>query len=570
MTPTRRFGQGLIELQQELERAQAETEYLRWEVAGLASSLNSLRELRLIRLFDRYRRLRFRLRQAIRRFPGLGRATLPPQAHPTRPTGSLYDLVLFSVGDWRWRYQRPQHLAVQWARHGYRVFFIAPDFRPWVNPANTRPPRPYSATSIQENLVEVHLAGPEELHPLSKRLLESEVEALAESCLALSADWHIDTAVSLVEFPFWGPLVLRLREQCGWKVVYDCLDRFRGVFPQACSMLSEEPRLVREAELVVTTSRLIWEDLAGQNDNLCLVPNAADIEHFARPPAANPLAGLSHPIIGYMGAIAPWFDVEWVQYAAAQHSEWNIVLVGSGRTSVEALRELPNVHLTGEVPYQELPGYLHAFDVCLIPFRPLPVIAATDPVKFYEYMAAGKPVVGGDLPTLRPYAGLVYMAGDAAGFTDAIAHALAEDSEEKRAARQCFARENSWEARYQTLNEGIEKILAGQASIERAGKISPPQPGPEIARLRPDAVRPAAAGIAPWDGMLVVEGRRFSPTCTVLVDEEPIPTDFLGPAELRGHVPQRMPWEPGCRMVTVVDRETWKQSNGRVFLVERG
>ncbi len=79
---------------------------------------------------------------------------------------------------------------------------------------------------------------------------------------------------------------------------------------------------------------------------------------------------------------------------------------------------------------------------------------------------------------------------------------------------------------------------------------------------------PVSGGL-PWDGTLAVEGRRFGPTCTVLVDEEPIPTNYLGPTELRGYVPQQMLREPGCRMVSVVDHASWKQSNQRIFLVER-
>lgn len=555
--------------EEQLLLAVGEIERLRWEVAALASSLNGLRESRLIRLFDRYRQLRARFRRFLRENFGLGQATLPPQAQPHPPSRD-YDLLFFSLGNWHWRYQRPQHLAVQWARHRYRVFFISPDFRSSVNPANAHPPRPYSAVTVQDNLVEVHLAGPEKLHPLSKRPLDSELAFLVTSVLSMAEDWQITSAVSLVESPFWGPLVLYLRELRGWKVVYDCMDHLRGVLPYAHSMLSEEPRLIREADLVVASARLLIEKLAEENSNLCLLPNAADVEHFGQTPSTNPLAFLSRPIIGYFGAIAPWFDIQLIQFLATRHPEWNFVLIGSGRTSVKTLRGITNVHLLGEVPYRELPAYLHAFDICLIPFRPLPVVAATNPVKFYEYLAAGKAVVTSDLPELRPYSDLIYLAHNAEEFETAVIRALTEDSEEKQARRRCFARENSWEARYQTLAGEIEKLLSGPP-LSRRSRDNRVSPGaPMVHQIRPATIRISMGGTElTWSGEMILYGRNFSPTCVVHLDEQPIPTIFVSPTELRGWIPLEIQREPGCRMITVVDQTSWKQSNQRVFLVER-
>jgi glycosyltransferase involved in cell wall biosynthesis len=553
---------------------------LRWELAGLASSLNGLRRLRLIRLFDRYRTLRhgaieagLRLRYALRK--ARAGAASEVVAQQERFAGhATYDVLLFSFGDWQWRIQRPQHLAGQWAAHGHRVFFMAPDFRPASNPKYTTvPARPFMAEPVQERIWEVHLGGLRMLNPLSDRLLEGDTQRLLAGCEALRAQAGIEQAVCLVELPFWGPLALRLRGAFGWKVVYDCVDRFYGVFPQAHAMLANEPELVCQADLVTATAQLLADDVADRARQVLLVPNAADPQGFARPARDPlPLMDLQPPIVGYVGALNAWFDAELIAGLARRHPEWAFVIVGSGTHPVPDLDTLPNVRLTGEVAYDDLPAYVHAFNVCLIPFKALPVIAATDPVKLYEYLAAGKPVVATDLPELHRFGELVYRAEGPDGFEAAITRALAEDSEICRARRTEFARENSWEARFGVLDNAINLLLGQPVAARRVHPVHARRvpPVPQIARIEPAAVRVPSAGRGAAVGPLrvTVYGRGLTPACQALLDEDPLPTEFIDSGQLVCILPATRLRRPCCQMVSVVDRATWKQSNRRLFLVE--
>jgi GT2 family glycosyltransferase len=111
----------------------------------------------------------------------------------------------------------------------------------------------------------------------------------------------------------------------------------------------------------------------------------------------------------------------------------------------------------GEKPYTELTYYLYSFDVCLIPFKVLDLTNATNPVKLYEYLCAGKPVVASDLPELRkvPH-GLVRLANSPAQFEKAIAGCLRDRRRNVVRQRRSWAARHSWEAR----TDKLAKVIA--------------------------------------------------------------------------------------------------------------
>ena len=119
---------------------------------------------------------------------------------------------------------------------------------------------------------------------------------------------------------------------------------------------------------------------------------------------------------------------------------------------------LPNVYLLGEQPYEILPDYLAAFDVACIPFRLSDLTRATNPVKFYEYLCAGKPIVSVRLPELAEHAEYVYFADGPDEFVDAIARGLAEGDDRQAGRRIDVARANTWEMRCADLGRAIEAV----------------------------------------------------------------------------------------------------------------
>ncbi|ODS39747.1 MAG: hypothetical protein A7315_10550 [Candidatus Altiarchaeales archaeon WOR_SM1_79] len=125
------------------------------------------------------------------------------------------------------------------------------------------------------------------------------------------------------------------------------------------------------------------------------------------------------------------------------------------------LKKFHNVHFLGEKQYSEIPRYLYWFDVCIIPFKLIPLIEATHPVKFFEYLSSGKPAVSVKLPELLPYKDLCYLAEDKEDFLKKIEMSLKEDDPEIKRMRIDFAKSNTWEDRYKTLASNVEKIYGG-------------------------------------------------------------------------------------------------------------
>ncbi len=174
------------------------------------------------------------------------------------------------------------------------------------------------------------------------------------------------------------------------------------------------------------------------------------------PPAAKQLT------IGFYGAIAEWFDADLVADLAELRPRWRFELIGSTFTGdVLRLERLPNVTLLGEKPYADLPRLTAGWDAFIIPFKRIPLTEATNPVKAYEMLATGKPVVAVDLPELRPMArdGLLATADDARGFAEALERELAEDDDQRRTRRRAFAAANTWQVRGDALDRQIRALF---------------------------------------------------------------------------------------------------------------
>jgi GT2 family glycosyltransferase len=252
-----------------------------------------------------------------------------------------------------------------------------------------------------------------------------------------------------------------LKEHFNSKIVYDCMDDHGGFEVTHPEFSLHEASLVSISDMVVATSQILFDRMSMVHANCILVPNAGDFDHFH--PAAtletSPLAKLTQPVIGYYGAIAEWFDTTAIHKAATRHPDWSFVLIGhTTAVDLRNLRKLRNVHLLGEKSYQELPAYLAGFDIATIPFRRIPLTEATNPVKVFEYLSAGKPVVATSLPELLPHEDLLYLYSTAEEFTAKLEQAMQENGPGLCERRVELARKNNLDITRQC----IESLLADE------------------------------------------------------------------------------------------------------------
>src|SRR5262249_19370970 len=200
-------------------------------------------------------------------------------------------------------------------------------------------------------------------------------------------------------------------------------------------------------------------------------PAGVNFDAFARVrnadgPAPDDLAKLARPLIGYIGALHPSFDQELIAALAARLPQMSFALVGPEYSDTSQLRGLPNLHLLGERPHDQMPRYVKAFDVGLVPYRRSEYTESVYPVKLNEYLAMGVPVVATDLPEIQRFnaehGAVIAVAPDADRFAAAIADALRPTDEAVAARRVDVARRNSWTERMAAMSGLIEQVLAAK------------------------------------------------------------------------------------------------------------
>jgi glycosyltransferase involved in cell wall biosynthesis len=253
-------------------------------------------------------------------------------------------------------------------------------------------------------------------------------------------------------------------------VVYHCVDDIAaqpGV--DAASFRAAEARFAARADLVLASAPALAARMRTLNDNVLDAPNVADTAAFAtalEPGPVDPaIDALPRPRILFTGAVvATKLDVPLIAELARARPDWSFALVGptgmgDPRTDVSALDAVPNVHLLGGRAHVALPAVLRGADAGIIPYASNQLTASIFPMKVYEYLAAGLPVVATPLPALAGVEA-VATAADAVGLARALDAALGAGGDDQRRARSAAAAAHSWDAR-------LAEIAAAVARLDR-------------------------------------------------------------------------------------------------------
>jgi glycosyltransferase involved in cell wall biosynthesis len=266
----------------------------------------------------------------------------------------------------------------------------------------------------------------------------------------------------------YNPMTTRLFPTAGFgTVVYHCVDEIgaqRGMPSEEIEAAEHE--LLARADHCFVTARHLLERRHGRCRSIRYFPNVADFEHFAKARAPETrvpeeLARLPGPRIGFVGAITDHkLDLELLRALAEAHPEYSIVLIGKvGEgdpwADVERLRRCPNVHLLGPKPYAALPAYLKGFDVALLPCVRNDYTLGMFPMKFFEYLGAGCPVVATELPSLADFRDVAELAVTPADFVAAVERALRGETP-ALARRLAVAREHTYERRTARMLDLLE------------------------------------------------------------------------------------------------------------------
>ncbi len=248
--------------------------------------------------------------------------------------------------------------------------------------------------------------------------------------------------------------------------VYFCMDDFLHLAGVSHEMLGPlERRLLRKVDAVVATADSLTSSKVPRSGAVHYLPQGVNYDHFARPrPAPEELCGLPRPIIGFAGGISSCCDFALMRKVADAHPEGSVVLVGPVIDGDVAELDRPNMHVLGARSYEDLPGYVQAFDVGLIPYILNEWTRAVDPLKLLEYLAAGISVVSTDIPEVRKYHATIGIGHDHPAFLQRLEAALALDRDQARAQGQDLARRHSWSDRADCLLDIVDQLVTRRSA----------------------------------------------------------------------------------------------------------
>lgn len=265
---------------------------------------------------------------------------------------------------------------------------------------------------------------------------------------------------------------IRVADILGWftplLVVYHVSDLFGEdeYTANPAALRQREERISQASDVLICVSKRLYEAKKAECDNVFYLPHGVDFQLFRK--AANNgddsiarLANVPRPIAGYYGTMTAFNDIELLRHCARNLQNVSFVLAGqiTGGDYEELSRE-HNVYLPGRVPYEQIPALCASFNVCLLQWKMSKWIEYCNPLKFFEYMASGKPIVSVPIEEIaHDYSDIVSVASTKEEYCKAITWELNNDTNERAQRRIEAAKEHSWDNHVEQLSQIISEAL---------------------------------------------------------------------------------------------------------------
>jgi len=381
------------------------------------------------------------------------------------------DIVALSTQDWRDLWTRKQRFMQQFARQGNKVLYVESQFH-WVTY--------FKKFKSQWRRIYLCLLGPRQvetnLYIYTPPLLFPAFQIfpmlnvinnfiMGRFLLVNMRKLGIDNPLLWLYSHYNGPLVKTLKCK---RALYECVDEFSG----AKGLIN--PEVARELEnctldavdAAIVTAPALKSSKTNHNRNIHIIPNAANVAHFGKAllnlPEPAEMRGMGHPRLIFIGAVAYWIDLNLLEHLAHERPQWQIILVGPVLVNVKRLQAYSNIHILGKKVYNSLPDYLASSDLALNPYRLDSVAENCSPLKLYEYMASGLPVVSTNMPEARHFPGIINVAISYDDFISQIERVLGRNSAEKdehqkRAIKE--SQKHTWEKRFLEAEKIAMEVL---------------------------------------------------------------------------------------------------------------
>jgi glycosyltransferase involved in cell wall biosynthesis len=425
------------------------------------------------------------LRDLLRRGPGI---VLGPRASRA-PQAATPGWICFSAQDW-WYFNR--------AHSDFQLMQPIARRRPvlLVNSIGLRVPLPGRSTSPLKRVVRKAksvgrfvrtpvpgLPGYHVMSPLPLPLYGSPAARRIGTLLVRAQVWLVARSLGIIGPGRPDPVIAvtiptaigAARSLPHSALVVNRSDKYSS-FAEAdtASIRALEMECLAEADLVFYSANALREAEASfTGDRSRSLDHGVDTDlfHPSSEPLPADLVAIPGPRIGYFGAIRDHLvDIDLLEQVARGLPDASLVLVGPvvcPKERMASLRSLPNVHVLGPRPHDEVPGYGRGFDVALMPWNDNEWIEHANPIKMKEYLALGLPVVSTDFPEVRRYRDLIRIAGDREGFVRAVSETLGDGGLATPAERVAAVASATWEVAAQTMRSAAESARSEDDSVEK-------------------------------------------------------------------------------------------------------
>lgn len=354
-------------------------------------------------------------------------------------TPQYYDMIVFCHLRWQFVYQRPQHIISRFSST-MKVLFIE-------EPIHNNP------EDDSEKLIVISKT----LHVLQPNV--KDIESIAEI---------LPNYVKNKTIPigwFYSPSFSPLLEQINFEtVVYDCMDELSLFKGAPVHLINQEKYLMAYADIIFTGGKSLYESKKQFHSNVYCFPSSVDEVHFAQTlngiEIAADIANLPAPVVGYYGVIDERIDLQLLQETSKKMPHVSFVMIGPLAKIEDA--DLPkenNIHYLGMKSYNELPSYLKAFDIAMMPFALNDATKYISPTKTLEYMAAGKPIISTKITdVVRDYSESVNLIENAEEFCGAIQSLFNQKDLAMERGYDKILANTSWDATADKMKSIIKKF----------------------------------------------------------------------------------------------------------------
>lgn len=253
-------------------------------------------------------------------------------------------------------------------------------------------------------------------------------------------------------------------------VIFDAVDDWsvHSVYQKQKELLQQNyQKIKQDADIIFTVSLELKQQLFSDLPKVAWVPNGVNVEKFSSPINSDlpaDLKNINQPIVGYIGMIQNRLDWDLIKYLAEKNRDKSFVFIGwiwreAQELINQKLKQLPNVHFLGRKDYNELPQYLKHFQAAIIPHKINDFTKSMNPLKMYEYLAAGLPIVSTKVAGVDDFSSLIKIAHNSEEFDQYLNEVIANNSVESKQDRISAAQNCSWENRVEKMLNIIAKSL---------------------------------------------------------------------------------------------------------------